>query len=178
MIQALLRRGRDDQRGTALIEFALTVPILLLLFVGGFQLADASACKRRTTITARAIADMVSQYTIMSTAEVNTVLAASTQIMTPFDIANAQVRVSEVTVNNKGKGKITWSKGLNIADRVVGTNLAKLPADLANSGDVYIYSEVVYTYQSYFPVLIPDITYTQTMFMLPRKSSTVTLSDA
>lgn len=165
----------DDRRATALVEFAASAPVLLLLFLGGYQLADASACKRKATTVARAIADMVSQYTIISESELRDLLTASTQIMSPYAVDAAQVRVSLITVNNKGKGKVTWSCGFHIGARVVATNISDLPSDLAEKGDVYILSEVKYNYDRHLGNLIPAINFSQNLYMLPRRSQTIIL---
>ena len=174
--QDALRRILPDRRGTALIEFAMVLPVLLLLFLGGYQLSDASACKRKVTITARALADITSQYTTLTTSEADTVLAAAQQIMAPYDLANAQVRVSEITLSSKKNAKIIWSRGRNTTARTVGTTLTDFPADLKIAkGDTYIFAEVSYSYDPKIGNLVPPVSFEQTLYMLPRKSATVTL---
>lgn len=170
-----LRHVLSDTQGTALLEFAIAAPVLLLLFLGGYQLSDASACKRKATTLSRAIADMVSQYTIISESELHDVLTASTQIMSPYDIDDAQVRVSLITVDNTKKGKVVWSCGLNVPARVKNTYLTTLPTSLSNTDDVYILSEVTYNYDRKLGNIIPAIQFSQNLYMLPRRSGTIIL---
>lgn len=175
---SISRRWCADRRGTALIEFAIVLPSMLLLFLGGYQMSDASACKRKVTITARALADMTSQYTTMSQAEADTVLSASVQIMAPYNVANAHVRVSEITMTGNGKNgpKIVWSRAQNAVPRVVGSVVTEFPPSLRNKGDTYILAEISYDYNANLGTLIPPVSFVQTLYMLPRKSATVDLT--
>ena len=177
-VRAMARGVRDDRRGVALIEFAMVLPVLLLLFLGGYQLSDASACKRKVTITARALADITSQYTTLTKSEADTVLAAAQQIMAPYDLANAEVRVSQITLTSTGKkgAKIVWSRARNTTERAVNSVVTEFPADLRLAkGDTYIYAEVSYNYDPKIGNLVPPVSFEQTLYMLPRKSAKVTL---
>ena len=73
------RRTRDDERGTALIEFALVLPVLLLVFAGMFDLGMAFQRYQAVTNAARegarmavlpgyAISDVESRVTAYLTA--------------------------------------------------------------------------------------------------------------
>ncbi|HET9512265.1 MAG TPA: pilus assembly protein, partial [Sphingomonas sp.] len=79
-LRRLTRLGRD-RRGTALMEFAFALPVLIILFLGSYQMSDAIACKRRVTIMTRAIGDMTSQYREISGTDLDTLMGASTQIL-------------------------------------------------------------------------------------------------
>lgn len=43
-----------DRRGVAMVEFALILPVMLVLYLGGAQLQDGIACNRKVTIATRA----------------------------------------------------------------------------------------------------------------------------
>ncbi|WP_447411811.1 TadE/TadG family type IV pilus assembly protein, partial [Clostridium perfringens] len=55
---AMLRR---DRRGTVLVEFAVMLPVMLVLWMGSLQIEDGIACNRKVTIATRAVADLVAQ---------------------------------------------------------------------------------------------------------------------
>lgn len=73
-----------DNRGTALIEFTIALPVLLLLFLGGYQLSDAITARRKVTIMTRAVGDMTSQYRALTTNELDGLMNGSTQILAPY----------------------------------------------------------------------------------------------
>ena len=172
-----LRRITGQERGTSLIEFALILPFMLLLFLGGYQLSDAIACRRKVTLTARTIADLTSQYSIISASQVDTVLNASTQVLLPYALANAKVRVTEITTDASGNGHVAWSRSVN------GTTLTKnaafaLPSSMKVANTSYIYSDVSYTYTpSVVYSVLGALTFTQSIYMVPRLSAQVTCND-
>lgn len=92
----------DD--GMALIEFAFVATIMIFMFVGSAQLSDAIAANRRVTITARALADLASRTPTdvgsrigeLKESQITAIIDASAQVLHPYDMANAQIRVSEV----------------------------------------------------------------------------------
>jgi Flp pilus assembly protein TadG len=71
------------------VEFAIALPVMLLLYVMAFVLSDMTSCNRKVTITARAMADMATRYAALSTStsasnSVATIIAASEQVLTPM----------------------------------------------------------------------------------------------
>lgn len=174
---APLRRLARDNSGLALVEFALVLPIALTLYMAGYQISDAIACNRKVTITARATADLTSQYSILTTNDVMTILAASTKVMAPYDASNALVRVSEITTDGGGNTKVTWSKAINGAALVAGST-ATLPTQLKYNNSSLIYAEVVYSYKpvASFGFVSPK-TLTQNIYMVPRTSDDVNCTD-
>lgn len=180
MIPATWRRlaafGRDV-RGIALIEFAICVPVMIAFFLGGYQLSDASACRRRVIIVARAAADLNSQYAVLSASQVDTILNASTQIMTPYDATNASIRVSQITTDSDGKtSRVSWSRAVRGTALVKGDPFT-LPKTLQTKNSSVLYSEVTYTYTPAFGKVVPQLTFTNSLYMMPRVSSAVTCTD-
>jgi Flp pilus assembly protein TadG len=174
-LRRLLARVRDDRRGTSLIEFAILLPVLTMMFIGGYQLSDASACKRRVTIVSRAMVDLVSQYAVISGSQVDTILAASTQIMAPYDANIASVRVTQVTTNVLGYPTVSWSRARNGTALATGSYF-NLPLTMRLANSSVLYAEVTYTYQPAFGKILSPITFTQDLYMLPRVSNSVTFN--
>ncbi|HEX7875376.1 MAG TPA: TadE/TadG family type IV pilus assembly protein [Sphingobium sp.] len=172
MILRRLSELRQDHRGLALMEFAVLLPVMLILFLGGYQLSQASVCKRRVTIVTRAIADLVSRYETMTPADVDFVLDASEQIMAPYNVTATQERVSLIKVDSTRKVTVVWSKGRRITARTVGT-FSGLPSSMAIADSYYIFAEVVYDYHPMDGVFSYPLTLTQSLFMVPRKSDFV-----
>ena len=177
-MRRLLVRLRDERSGLALIEFALVVPVLLVLYLAGYQVSDVISCNRKVTIATRAVADLVSQYAIMSPSQLDQILAATTQVMSPYPTNSALIRVSQVTPDPVGQGAtVKWSRAINGAKRVKGSSYT-MPANMPTSGLTYILAEVNYAY-------VPAVNFgfmsskglSETIFMVPRVSSTIDCDD-
>jgi Flp pilus assembly protein TadG len=173
-----LNRFRRDRRGAAAAEFSLILPVALVLFTGAITYGNAIYIDRKVTLTARTVTDLVTQYTTMHLSDVQTVLGASAKIIAPFDTSVAVVRVSEVTTDASGVGKVVWSvPTANGVKRAIGSTVA-LPTAIAAPNVTFIYGEVTYVYTPSIGYQVTgSITLTDQAFMSPRQSSTVPCPD-
>jgi Flp pilus assembly protein TadG len=167
------RKLRQDERGVALVEFAIVLPVLLLLYLGGYQLNDALACNRKVTIAARAVADLTTQNATLTTSQINTILNASSTVLAPYAVSNALVRVTELTTDANGKTTVTWSMD-NRGGGLAANSPYILPANVKIKSSSIILSEVSYSYNPIvtFNVFQP-ITLSDKIFMYPRVSNSV-----
>ena len=56
-----VRRLIRERRGVSAVEFALLLPFMLTLYLGGTEITQAITIKRKTTIVTRTIGDFVAQ---------------------------------------------------------------------------------------------------------------------
>ncbi|MGU3391440.1 TadE/TadG family type IV pilus assembly protein [Sphingomonas sp. M1A8_2b] len=173
---AVLGRLAHDTRGVSLIEFAICLPFLILLFTGSFQLSDAVAANRKVTMAARTIADLTSQYTVVSDSDLDTILNASQQVLAPYSADAATMTVTLVTTDALARSTVAWSDGKNTNGLKPGTAF-NLPLAIKQPGTSLIVAQVVYTYNpSFGATYIGTIPLTETIIMSPRGSSTITHS--
>lgn len=162
-------------RGVAAVEFAVTLPLLLLLYLGTFQLTDAIAAKRKVTITTRALADLTTQYPSLSSSEADSILAAATQIMSPYDTTPGIYTVSEIYIDAAGAGKIIWSRARNGTPRSANSAIA-IPAGISQNDSYVILAETSYQYRpGYTTGMIPAFNMTDAVYMYPRLSNKIDL---
>jgi Flp pilus assembly protein TadG len=148
-----------DCRGVAATEFAMIVPIMLVLFFGTVELSSAIAIKRKLTLVARAASDLTSQsLDSVKTTDMQNVFAASGAILSPFSLTPLTATVSEVFIDKNSIAKIQWSQSASVA-MVGGSPQATLKASPHKPNDTVtvpqgllipntwlIWSEVSYTY--------------------------------
>ena len=166
-----------DEKGAALVEFALAAPFLILLYLGAYQVSDAVACNRKVTITTRSVADLTSQYASVTSASEATILGAATQVMAPYDTSKATIIVSELYTDNNGVTKIIWSQATGaITPHTIGATFIANP-NLVTNGTYSIVAETTYAYVPAvsFGVIGP-LSLGDTIYMRPRISSAVTMS--
>lgn len=174
------RRLQDlpgDLRGIAATEFALLLPVALVLLFGELAVGEAVAISRKVTITTRAVTDLVTQNVSVSDAYVSTVLNASSAIAAPFPTSNMAIIVSEVSTNASGIATVVWSKALNGAPLAAGRPVT-LPAAMVQANAFLIWGQVKYTYTP--PVgyeLTGSIPISDQIFMSPRLSSSIALTN-
>src|SRR4051812_23308882 len=64
-----------DRRGVAAIEFALLLPVMILLYFGSAEFVNAFSAQRRISHIAASIADITAQDRTISTAQLNDLFA-------------------------------------------------------------------------------------------------------
>jgi len=101
--------------GVAAVEFAIVVPFMLMLLVGGTELGNGMAINVKVSATAHSVADMVTQNTSLSTAQMQNILTGATPIIAPYATNNNQlgVTVSEVSSDVNGNLTLQWSQSYN-----------------------------------------------------------------
>ncbi|MEK9282532.1 pilus assembly protein [Bradyrhizobium sp. ISRA442] len=126
-----LRKFRANEDAVAAIEFAIVLPFMLLLCIGGIELGNGLAINVKLTDTVHTVADILSQNKCVTTADVTGILNASSKVLAPYDISKAVVTVSEVQPNgDNATAKVIWSQSLNGTARTAGTSV-NLPTSLA-----------------------------------------------
>ena len=109
------RKFSTDADAVAATEFAIVVPFMLVLLVGGVELGDGMAINVKVSATAHSVADMVTQNTSLSTASMQNILTGATAIIAPYPVNNSQllVTVSEISSDANGTLTLQWSQSYN-----------------------------------------------------------------
>lgn len=177
-IRALARQlGRlhQSRSGMAAVEFALVMPVLMTLYLVGNVMSDAISCNRKVTTTARTIADLASRYVSLTTVDADAILAASTQVLAPYNAAQGSFAMSEVRVATSTTATVVWSRTRNGTARTNGSTIT-IPANLAAVGSYLIVGEVSYPYTAGIGWGgFNGVTLADTSIMVPRASDQVPL---
>jgi len=171
-----LRALGRDIRGVSAVEFALVLPFLVLIYLGGYQLSDAIAAQRKVTTTTRAIADLTSRYTTVTDNDLDTVLNASRQIMAPYSTSNASLTISQVSIDADGVGTVDWSRPLHGTALEVGSTF-DVPTEIRQPNTSILVASMTYLY---VPVvagnLLGTIPMHEQIIMSPRASNSIPLA--
>jgi hypothetical protein len=165
-----MRRFRSDVRGLALVEFAITAPILITLGLAGAEVTNMAVAVMRVNQISTAISDNIARVRdSIDEADVNEALLSAKFIGTGINFnANGRVVASSVEPNGQtgttAGQYIRWQRctgALNVTDSQPkygiegkGLNNASLPymgastrKIVAGSGSALIFVEVTYKYQ-------------------------------
>ena len=179
-IETALRRAAPrlagfagECRGVSVVEFALLLPILMTLYLGCVEASQGIAAHRKVTLTARALADLSSQYTDITNAEMSNILAAGSAIIAPYATANLQEVISEIAVDAQGVASVVWSDTLNGTALTAGQTVS-IPSSLAVPNSYYLLAQVQYSYNpNYAYVITGTLNLQDQFYMRPRQSTSV-----
>jgi len=148
--RACCKRFCRANDAVAAVEFALIMPLLLLMYIGAVEASRALSYDRRLTSAAATLGDLVAQTKgDLTHAELNDLFKAATITVTPQSATLLRQVVSNVFVDGSGKGTVIWSEGYNGGTpypKDADFTLPKAFTDIA-SGTWVIVSEASMMYQ-------------------------------
>ena len=176
----LLRRFNAfhrDTRGVAIVEFALVMPMLMVLYLGGFAVSQAVGTWRKVSDATAQLANVAAQYTTMQNTDAQGVMAAAAQIMSPYSTTNLSEVLTLVSVSSAGAATVTWSQAYNGGSALAKGTAVTLPANMLQPGMSVVWVQTSYAYT---PVVggsfVPPITMHDQIYSAPRSSASIPCS--
>lgn len=156
MLRNLLHRFRRNESGVAAVEFALILPILLLLYMGSIEASSLYTVDRRIDVISNTTADLVARWNSGTTAIPSNTLRdyfrASAGIITPYSTNGLKQVVSLLQVSNAGEARVVWSCAYNGGAALAVNSIYTLGEDTQNlsRGGYLVAATAQYAYK---PVL-------------------------
>lgn len=162
-----------DRRGVSAVEFALLLPLMVTLYLGTVEVSQGISVDRKVTMTARTVADLISQVTTVNNSGMNDILNASIAVMYPYSVSPLKVTVTEIYIDANNKATVVWSDGYNGSGRAVGSTVT-VPSALLIANSYLIWSEVQYGYKPTVGYIITGtLNLSDQLYMAPRLSTSV-----
>ena len=143
-----------DCRGVVAIEFAMIVPVMLLMFFGTIEFSSGVAVDRKMTLVARLLSDLTSQSTSVSNTDIANFMITAKAELFPYDTTPLNATITELWIDPAtSNAYVQWSQPPGPGQRVVGsvvaipsTLIAKDGAGNPVAGQYLIFSEASYLY--------------------------------
>ena len=163
-----------DKRALAATEFAVIVPLMLVMFFGTVEFSSAVAVDRKITLIARTLSDLTSQSTTLNDASMKDTFTASISVVMPYDATLVKGTISQIYIDANSVAKVQWSKAGTITS---GATQATLATSARNAGDTVttMIPPALLIPSSYLILSEAKYTYTPTIGYVLKSS--VTLSD-
>jgi Flp pilus assembly protein TadG len=169
----LHRRFAASTRGVAAIEFALILPVLVVMFLASVDAGRAIAIYMKVRAAAYTLDAITNQYTTIQSSDMTAILAATSVVLAPYSSSTAAVTISQIKVTSKTKAKVNWSATQNGTALTKGASIT-VPSNFAtcNSYPCYlVYGQVSYTYTPLFSYFLTTaLTMSDSLYVTPRSS--------
>lgn len=176
-----VRRLARDDRGLAAVEFAIIVPLMLVMFFGTVEISSAVAVNRKISMVTQGLADLAGRYKVVTDTDITNFFAIGNAMLTPYDATPLQTTITEIYIDPAtGVARAQWSKGY--APRANGTTVS-VPADLISRdasnnilpNQYLIFTEASYLYTPAVGYVLgkTGVTLSDTTYMRPRLSQCV-----
>lgn len=169
-----LRRIARDRCALGAVEFAMTAPFMILLYIGGAQLMDAISAYRKVVLADRTLADVTTQYVTITPAQVQAILDGARQVMTPYSTTGTTMIITQIAFDDKGQAKIDWSKSNDGTQ--ISIDKIDIPPDIVVANTYIVLSQITFRYRPRLAAkLVGPITFTDHIYMNPRRSNSVAM---
>jgi Flp pilus assembly protein TadG len=162
-----------DRSGVAAVEFALLLPVMIMLYVGGIEVSNGFTIKRKVINATSALADLVTRTEEIGSTEMENILEAATAVITPYDAANMRIKLMGVSIDPDGAATVAWGAVKDDTCPIEGATV-DLPDGVAIADSFLIVAEVHYSFKpviGYTIIGTRDIA--EIFYLKPRLSGTI-----
>lgn len=171
----LFLRFRRDRRGVSAVEFALIAPVMIAFYFGLCEFCQAFMAQQRMGHASATVADLVTQTEVISTGEISDIFSVGELIMSPFPADGLRQRVTSLTMDDRGRVRVDWSRGDGMTARAPGSRVT-IPAGLIAEEESVVMTEVEYDFDSPVDFVLPQVTeFTNTYYLRPRRVESISL---
>jgi hypothetical protein len=160
---ALWRALARGAAGNVAVEFALIVPVLLLMMLGSAEMARFVILHQKLDRVATSISDLVSRAETINESQITDIFTAAAEVAEPFDLAGLGVVIVSSVNNPDGDAAvIAWQRSgggtyAAVSELRVEGDEPNLPAGfVVREGETAIIAEVFYDFSPFLSELIVE----------------------
>ncbi|PKA44003.1 TadE/TadG family type IV pilus assembly protein [Rhizobium sullae] len=180
----LVRFGRD-RSGVGAIEFAILFPVLVMLYIGAFEITIGLSVSKRTSRAAGSIADLITQQKDVTKSSLTEISSVAGAIFTPFDTTGMQIKVTGINIDAAANAKVFWSWANNTttAPYAANTAVTDVPADMKKADSFLVRADLSIPYKlfAFGPDFLPgdmqELTIRRTYYYRQRQGDNVACGD-
>jgi len=170
-VLALLR----CKRGTAAMEAALILPILITMMLGMVELTTYVEATRKAVSAAQTVADLVAQESATTDSNLDVIRLAAHSILAPLDTEDGKLLISIASIgfdDDDGSTFVLWED----QDPGATAILASDADELGSPGESVIAVTMTYEYESPFGFMLTTSTVEERSFARPRITRRIALN--
>lgn len=143
-VKTKMRSLRTDQRGIAAVEFALILPLMLMIYMGLVELSRGMRAAQKLDLVAHTLADLTAQQPSggqalgqagLTEADITAIFSAANTLLAPLPTGALKMTISEVNIigtptatPTSWQAKTTWT--------VTRNGATARPCTVLTAGDV------------------------------------------
>lgn len=141
-LAVLFSRLHRNEDGMGAVEFALLVPMLLVVYLTAFELTIGFSVAKRATSSASTVADLITQKEKVSKAYLATMGDVAKSIFVPYNSDGLTLKITGIAIDASSKAKVAWSWANNGTTPYVVNSTATVPTAMISPSTFLVRSEL------------------------------------
>jgi Flp pilus assembly protein TadG len=172
-VTTLCRHFVKSTRAVAAIEFAMILPVLMVIFLGSFDAGRAIAIYMKVRSATYALASITNQYSTIQASDMTSITGATSVVLAPYSSSPVVVTISQITISSKGVATVAWSYSRGGTARAQGSSIT-IPSTLDVDNTYLIFAEVSYQFTPMFGYFaLGGIAFSDNLYVTPRNSTCI-----
>ncbi|WSH65269.1 TadE/TadG family type IV pilus assembly protein [Rhizobium ruizarguesonis] len=178
------RRLIRDRKGAGAIEFAILFPVLIMLYIGAFEITIGLSVSKRVTRAAGTVADLITQQQSVTKSALAQMPSVATAIFVPYNSTALTMKITGVTIDASANAKVLWSWAQDgTVPYAKNATVSNVPSDMKTANSFLVRTElsIPYTMFLFAPNFMPDgmrtITISRSYFYRQRQGDSIPCGD-
>ncbi|WP_298983084.1 TadE/TadG family type IV pilus assembly protein [uncultured Roseibium sp.] len=183
---ATWHRFRADTRAVSAVEFALILPLMLLILIGMEEATGALNQDRKVSRIANSVTDLVAQAQTVDKNDLQGIMDLGEKILTPYPADTLDIVLASVTFDEDGDASVDWSLNKSGGEPWAQGAVPPitLPGTVSVANTSIVVGEVSLTYTPTFAGIFTEVFERDSAidlgdiyYLRPRLTNTVACSD-
>ncbi len=140
---ASFRSLLKDRGGLGGVEFAIVTPLLIMIYVGAFELSLGFTVAGKAARAASAVADLVSQQSEVNKTYLGNMSNVVKSILAPYEGSKYTLKITGIEVSGTNTGTVVWSRDQNGAVPYAVNSTTTVPSQFTATTAFVIRTELI-----------------------------------
>ena len=177
-----LRRLVEDRRGIGAVEFAIVAPLLIMAYIGAFEISVAVTMSRKVNRASSTVSDLLTQSQSTNTATLDTMKEVTRGVIAPFPQTGYSLKITGIAVAADGKATVAWSRDQSAGKPYATGSSVTLPSTLEAKSTFIVRTELVVPHEVLlmmpsFAQNLNKVNLSKTSYFRQRTGEKITCSD-
>lgn len=132
-----------DRKGSGAIEFAIMIPLLIMGYLGAFEVSVGFGVARKVAHASSSVADILTQNSEVTKATLDGMNDVVKAALVPYELNSYTLKMTGIKVTGPGTGIVVWSRNQAGGTPYVAGTPTTLPSELSTVNTFVVRSELV-----------------------------------
>lgn len=136
--RGLLRRFARDRQGAGAVEFAIIAPLLVVAYIGAFEVSVGFGMASKVSRAASTVSDLLTQESTTTADTVDTMKEVTKRVLAPFQQTDGYtLKITGVAVGPDGKATVAWSRDQEKKEPYPKGSAVTLPSNIEGAKNLF-----------------------------------------